>query len=333
MSYCGVSIFSVNLSGLTTQVTFFPQTGGTIDLGNQVFPFSYISDYVYGTYSCYVPTYAYTYTVIVSEPTPTVTPSSTPIITPTENLTPTITPTYTSTPTQTPTPSVTTGLTPTPTETVNQTPTPTQTPTITPTNTLTPTITPSPTQVLFAYLFIEPFSGSTSIGQWMFDNNRNFFGFTNSSQPTQQQTEFNIDMNTYVDFSGWTNGEFPSLIQQTVPQTNGGVDQFNNSIVAYNFLTTKIPSNYVEGFCWYTWIIPISLTNYERQVLIDINTNNNANLLTQVGTEPTINSFTFTYTGNTIPTMTYRVYTTYPNNIFRINNTQNIYMRGNTIAP
>jgi hypothetical protein len=39
MADCGVSISSVSLSGLTTEVTFLPQTGGTaVDLGNKVFP-------------------------------------------------------------------------------------------------------------------------------------------------------------------------------------------------------------------------------------------------------------------------------------------------------
>ena len=85
MADCGVYISSVNLSGLTTEVTFFPETGGPINLGNQVFPFTYISDYFYGTYNCYVPTYAYSYTVVVPgiTPTPTATPTETPTVTPT----------------------------------------------------------------------------------------------------------------------------------------------------------------------------------------------------------------------------------------------------------
>ena len=167
----------------------------------------------------------------------------------------------------------------------------------------------------------------------MYDSGRNFFGFTNYSQPTQDQTDFNIDMNVYVNYSGWTNGLFPSLIQQTVPQTSGGEDSFNNSIVAYNFLTTEIPNNYVNGFGWYTWMIPVSLTNNERQIMIDINTSNNPNLMIGVGTEQTINSYTFTYSGTTIPQTKYKVNTTYPNTIFNIIDTQNIYMRGNTITP
>jgi hypothetical protein len=104
MADCGVYISSVSLSGLTTEVTFFPQTGGTaVDLGNQIFPFSYVADYYYGTYNCYVPTYAYSYTIVVPAPTPTPTPTetSTPTVTPTNTETPTTTPT--NTPTITPT--------------------------------------------------------------------------------------------------------------------------------------------------------------------------------------------------------------------------------------
>ena len=132
----GIRILSDNLSGLTTNVTFLPQSGGTISLGTQVFPFNYISDYVYGTYNCYVPTYGYTYSldVLGPTPTPTVTSTSTPTTTPTQ------TPTNTSTTTQTPTNTSTTTQTPTNTETSIVSSTPTQTPTN------TPTITPSPTE-------------------------------------------------------------------------------------------------------------------------------------------------------------------------------------------
>jgi hypothetical protein len=113
MADCGVLISSVNLSGLTTEVTFFPETGGTVNLGNQVIPFTYYSSYYYGTYSCYVPTYNHTYDLVILGPTPTI--NVTPTVTPTITSTPTITPTKTSTPTLTPTKT----LTPTPTETRN----------------------------------------------------------------------------------------------------------------------------------------------------------------------------------------------------------------------
>ena len=333
-----ITIQSINYSGEVANIIFKPNGVNTVvNLGNQVLPYVFNPSLltpprtVYGVYTILIEGADCPIILNVPLPTPTPTPTvtTTPTTTPTPTVTPTVTPSFNPCPpippTRTPTP------TKTPTPNVTSTPGASQTPT--PTQTMTKTPTPTPTPVYFAYLFIEPVSGSTNIGQWMYDSGRDFFGFTNYSQPTQDQTDFNIDMNTYVDFSGWTSGLFPSLIQQTVPQVSGGEDQYNNSIVAHNFLTTKIPSGYVNGFGWYTWMIPVSLTNNERQTIIDLNTNNNPNLLTGIGTEQTINSYTFTYTGTTIPPTTYRVYTTYPNTIFKIIDTQNIYMRGNTIAP
>jgi hypothetical protein len=72
----GVRILSDNLSGQTTNVTYFTDTGGTINLGTQVFPFNYISSYYYGNYDCYVPTYGYNYVVNVPGPTPSPTPTT-----------------------------------------------------------------------------------------------------------------------------------------------------------------------------------------------------------------------------------------------------------------
>jgi hypothetical protein len=151
MSYCGASIFSENLSGLTTEVIFLPCSGGTISLGTQVFPFTYVNDYYFGTYNCYVPLYDYVYSITIPCPSPTPTPTNTetptptttetPTNTPTETITPTNTSTNTETPTQTPTPTNT--ETPTQTSTETPTPTNTETPTSTPTNTQTPTPTHS----------------------------------------------------------------------------------------------------------------------------------------------------------------------------------------------
>ena len=148
MAVCGVTIFSENLSGLTTNVTFYPCSGGTISLGDQVFPFNYVDDYYFGQFDCYVPLYDYNYILEIPCPTVTPTPTVTATVTPTITLTPTVTTTPTETPTPTPTVTTTPTETPTqtptitPTETV--TPTPTQTPT--PTETVTPTVTETPTQ-------------------------------------------------------------------------------------------------------------------------------------------------------------------------------------------
>jgi len=337
-----IIIESINFDGEFATIIFTPyNSDNVVNIGLQQLPYTFNPSLInpqleiYGTYALVINengkdcTYFLNVVKETPTPTPTITPTKTPTQTPT--VTPSVTATYNPCPDPSQTPSPTESPTSTPTPTV--TPTVTKTPCYTPSSTPTKTPTPTPTPVYFAYLFIEPTTGATDIGQWMFDSGRDFFGFTNNSQPAQDQTQFNIDMNVYVDFSGWTNGTFPNLIQQTVPQVSGGEDQYNNSIVAYNFLTTEIPNNYVNGYGWYTWMIPVSLTNNERQTIIDINTSNSPNLMTGVGTESTINSYTFTYTGTTIPPTTYRVYTTYPNTIFKIIDTQNIYMRGNTITP
>ena len=176
----GVRILSDNLSGQTTNVTYFPDTGGTIDLGTQVFPFNYISSYYYGTYNCYVPTYDYTYSLDILGPTPT----------PTTTETPTPTPTITETPTETPT------TTPTPTIT--------ETPTNTPTNTETPT--PTPTINRISFIVFSGTNQSDSCNQvnpsiTIYGNNSQFdyctaFWDVPSGNPT-------IDMSGYYQNGGY----------------------------------------------------------------------------------------------------------------------------------
>lgn len=336
-----ITIQSINFSGEQANILFKPDTDNVvINLGDVTLPYVFTASSlnppreVYGSYTITLLETNCPYILNVPRPTPTPTPTVTPTktTTPTPTVTPTVTPTYnpcniTPTPTNTPTNTTTPTVTPTNTSTPGASPTPTST--ATPTKTPTPTPTPQ----YFAYLFIEPTSGSSIIGQWMYDGGSNFFGFTNLSQPTQNQTTFNSEMNRYVDFSGWTSGEFPSIRTQTVPQTSGGFDTFGNSIVQYNFLTTQILENSVGGNAWYTWIIPTLLTNNETQVLIDINTSNNPNLFTTVTTESSISNYTFTYTGTTIPNVIYKVYTTFPNTIFQITDNQTIYFRGNTVSP
>jgi hypothetical protein len=209
---------------------------------------------------------------------------------------------------------------------------PTTTTTTSTSTTSTTTTTTQPIVVPRAYLFIEPQTGSNEIGQWMFDSGSNFFGFTNNSSPSMSPSQFNFDMNKYVDFEGWSNGTFPGIIEQVVPQSTGGFDNFGNPIVKYNFKTTEVKSNTVSGEAWYTWIIPTILTDNQVQSDIDVNVDGDSSTLTTVGTEDTISQFTFTYSGNTIPNLEYRVYTTYPNKIFKINNTQSIYFKGNSLT-
>ena len=64
----GIRITSTNLSGLTANVTFYPTTGGSENLGAEVIPFNYISDYPYGTYELDVPLYDRIYDINVPAP-------------------------------------------------------------------------------------------------------------------------------------------------------------------------------------------------------------------------------------------------------------------------
>lgn len=245
--------------------------------------------------------------ICLATPTPTPTPS----VTPTQTPTPSITPTQTPTSSVTPTPSTTPGASPSP----------------------TPTLTPSPTPIFdYAYLFIEPQTGSTEIGQYLYDSGINFFGFTNLSSPdTGNPVQFDIDMNTYLSFSGWTGGTFPAVRTQAVPQSTGGVDSFGNAVVEFNFTTHEVPAGTVSGPAWYMWIIPTGSTNGGIQTLIDYNNNGSPNLLTSVNTESTLRQNTFTYSGGTIPAGTYRIYTTFTDVAFYLNNNNDIYFKGNTV--
>ena len=102
-----LKIVSTNYTGQSAVITYYPDTGGTINLGTQVLPYDYVAPYFYGTYSLFFPAFGSTCTLYVDTPpvTPTVTPSVT------------LTPTMSVTPTPTPTPTITMSLTPTPTPT------------------------------------------------------------------------------------------------------------------------------------------------------------------------------------------------------------------------
>ena len=55
-----VVIGSKNYSGETANITFYPETGGTISLGSQIVPYNYTTDYFYGTYELFFSAYNFT---------------------------------------------------------------------------------------------------------------------------------------------------------------------------------------------------------------------------------------------------------------------------------
>ncbi len=120
-----IQIYSNNFSGQTGYLIFYPQTGGTINIGTVTLPYNYNTDYYYGTFIINFSGFSRSCELNILAPSNTPTP------------TPTITPSST----QPPSCDVLVGF-------VTPTPTPSITQTITPTITLTPTPTPSPNPLI-----------------------------------------------------------------------------------------------------------------------------------------------------------------------------------------
>ena len=63
-----VRITSNNFSGQTGDLTFYPDTGGTVNVGSVAIPYDYTADYVYGQYDVYFSAYTKTCTVSIDNP-------------------------------------------------------------------------------------------------------------------------------------------------------------------------------------------------------------------------------------------------------------------------
>jgi hypothetical protein len=184
-----------------------------------------------------------------------------------------------------------------------------------------------------AYLFIEPTSANTQFSGWFTSiSSPGFFrGFSNGLAISTNPVTYNVQMNNYIQFSGW-GGTAPLIGTGTTSSVTGGNDAYGNPITAYLFETYRVPAGTVGGDAWYTWIVPTASTN--NQIISQIGYNNagNPNSLTAVNTQSSIYNLTVTTTGSTIPVGVYRVYSTYTSPTFRINGSVNdIYFKGNTL--
>jgi len=87
-----VLISSLNYLNQYGDITFYPQTGGTVPIGIQLIPYYYTADYVYGQYIvCFTASSEccnFTFPDTFITPTPTITPTITPTLTPTPTPTP-----------------------------------------------------------------------------------------------------------------------------------------------------------------------------------------------------------------------------------------------------
>lgn len=239
--------------------------------------------------------------------------------------TPSITQTQTPTSSITPTPSITPSITE---SSISASPTPTQS--VTPTTTPTPTITPSTTlqPISSAVILIEPISASTNLGQYMLNKGLDFLGFSNETSPSLDNVKFNIELNNYLDYSGWTNNELISQYS-TVPQNSNGTDGLGNPKSIYNFYTNFLSAGTIQGKSWFSVIIPTGLTNGNFQKEIGISSGD-MHSFTGIKTDLLIYSYTFTYTGYNFNRTTYRLYTTFPSTEMLLDNTDtSIYLKGN----
>jgi hypothetical protein len=245
--------------------------------------------------------------------------------TPTPSLT--VTPSYT--PSNTPTPNVTPSNTQTP-----YTPTPTTTSTLTSTPTPTPTKTPAILSGFsIAFLFIEPITASTILGEYMQSQGSNFFGFSNGVAPSTNQVDFENEMNLYMNYSGWTSGELPEIVSMEYPSTPypTGSDYYGNKLSSYNFETIFISALTSNVEAWYTFFITTAYTNSLYQKSIDFSLDS-PNTFSQANTNSTYYKIDFTFkTGYKYYEGT-RLYTTYPSTEFLLDNSQNLYFKGSVIG-
>jgi hypothetical protein len=157
-----LKIVSTNYTGQSAVITYYPDTGGTINLGTQVLPYDYVAPYFYGTYSLFFPAFGSTCTLYVEDLSGNFLLQengdyifqenySKIIIETGPSPTPTVTPTMSVTPSLTPTPSITASVTPSITSSLTPSLTPTVTPSVTPTSSVTPSITPTPSRPAFTY--------------------------------------------------------------------------------------------------------------------------------------------------------------------------------------
>jgi hypothetical protein len=63
-----LKILTTNYNGEDVDITYLPDTGGTINIGLVTLPYDYISTYVYGTYLLFFPNFGNTCELIVNDP-------------------------------------------------------------------------------------------------------------------------------------------------------------------------------------------------------------------------------------------------------------------------
>jgi hypothetical protein len=183
-----------------------------------------------------------------------------------------------------------------------------------------------------ALLFIEPLSSLQVVSEFMSGKNSKFYGFSNGMPP-----QSNADIINYMEMFALFGGNFlPSVIRQSIPQESGGVDDFGLPIVQYNFKTTRVSLNTINGPAWYTWVLPKDSINDGKQTKISYlsttATTISENELLVQNMNNTIYNYESVYTGLNFTPNRYSLYTTFHAHNFSLNNNvKYIYFKGNTV--
>ena len=167
----------------------------------------------------------------------------------------------------------------------------------------------------------------------MFNAGAAFYGFTNGSGPTRSS-----DVTFYMDYFNQNSGEgdVPAIYTSNVPQSTGGSDSFGNPIVQYKFETLEIPTGTVFGTAWYTFMIADQSIGGQgtsnRQTEIEVSFGaGSSNLSPKVTTTAYFNYVVTNPTGYNPGT--YRMYTTFTDQSFRLDNTTTtIYFKGGLVS-
>jgi hypothetical protein len=195
------------------------------------------------------------------------------------------------------------------------------------------TITPK------AYIFVEPLSKYSMVSSYLRTVPKSplfrlpFIGWYGVNG-----NAWRFNFLNYVDIPHWYDGRLPSVIQAEIPQVSGGIDEYGNPKIAYNFTTVKIPKNTVVGKAWVSILIPVSQMNNDTRRQRTVRTYEKIGNVTVTngwitGWTYTMDSVYFSvlfnYQGDRIPKGHYRLYTSTSLNL-NLTSNRDFYLRGNS---
>lgn len=197
----------------------------------------------------------------------------------------------------------------------------------------------STTTIPKAYIFVEPLSKYSMVSSYLRTVPKSplfrlpFIGWYGVNG-----NAWRFNFLNYVDMPHWYDGRLPSVIESEIPQTNGGIDDYGNPILAYNFKTVKIPKNTVVGKAWISILIPVSQMNNDTKRQRTVRTYEKiGNVLVTNGwitgwtytMDSVYFSVLFNYQGNRIPKGLYRLYYS-PGLNTNLTSNKDFYLKGNS---